>query len=336
MAENPIPENPQDSGDGGGQDNIARPQAAIETVEKESRRQKAKRYANAAETKLEIAFVFIRGKLGSSEFWTALATVVMAITTIAYTIYARRQWKEMQGSGKQTDRLLCLYQQQLAQLTKQVGDTHELAERTKDLAGHMKDQADRTKTIAEQATVQADANKRLAQNAVDALGNTKQSFRDERRAWVGVQGLSDSKGFSATEPWKITVIFFNSGRTPAKNVQASGMYITSPISVSGPAPQQVSQLTFRPVQSVAPQGFYREAMGATPGAQGASSIEIQGQNVLVSQYLKIKNKELFLYYFGLLKYDDIDGKSRETQFCVLLADPDTREAGMCDSFNDLY
>jgi len=49
----------------------------------------------------------------------------------------------------------------------------------------------------------------------------------------------------------------------------------------------------------------------------------------------IKNKSLFLYYFGILKYDDIFGGHWETQYCVYLADPDTKELGFCDAFNDL-
>src|SRR5271166_2935292 len=37
------------------------------------------------------------------------------------------QLEQMKGSGGQTDKLICLYQQQVAQLTKQAGDTHDLA-----------------------------------------------------------------------------------------------------------------------------------------------------------------------------------------------------------------
>lgn len=66
-------------------------------------------------------------RLASSGSWTALATVAMAITTIFYTKYARRQWQEMQGSGRQTDQLLCLYQRQLERLTEQARDTHDIA-----------------------------------------------------------------------------------------------------------------------------------------------------------------------------------------------------------------
>lgn len=56
---------------------------------------------------------------------------------------------------------------------------------------------------------------------------------------------------------------------------------------------------------------------------------------LISLYQPIKNMTILLYYFGVLKYDDIFGNPWETQFCIMLANPDTREVGFCDGFNDL-
>src|SRR5580700_8770928 len=36
----------------------------------------------------------------SASFWTASATVVIAVATIFYTLYAKKQWKEMQKTTK--------------------------------------------------------------------------------------------------------------------------------------------------------------------------------------------------------------------------------------------
>jgi hypothetical protein len=113
------------------------------------------------------------------------------------------------------------------------------------------------------------------------------------------------------------------------------MYTTSPTPISGPSPQQIAMLVFRPVPSIAPQGFYREYIADAVGPQRASADELSGQQMLISQYKQIKDKRLFLYYYGLLKYDDNSGNPRETQFCIYLADPDTKQVGICDSFNDL-
>lgn len=221
-------------------------------------------------------------------------------------------------------------------------DTHELAvsagkqaDRTKELADRMKDQADQTKIVADQAKVQAGASKLLAQNSVDTLHNTQKTFRDEQRAWVGVQGTTDSRGFTEAEPWIVTVIFFNSGKTPASDVQSSGMFLTSPFPLSEPTKDQVKQLAFRPAESIAPQGVYRQIIGVDYAGGTISDSQRAGEQTLLSQYNFIKTKHLYLYYFGLLKYNDTFGKSHETQYCIFLANPDTKEVGMCNAFNDL-
>ena len=168
------------------------------------------------------------------------------------------------------------------------------------------------------------------------LKNQLQEMREEQRAWVGVlDAVSEPQSFTETEPWRVRVVFFNSGRTPARNVQISGMFRASSVPVSGPTPEQAAQLVFRPAQSIAPQGSFRAAIGSEFAAEASTTFQKQGLQTVVSQYKLIKNKELFLYYFGILKYDDGSGKNRETEYCVLLANPDTKESGFCDAFNDL-
>src|ERR1035438_4822250 len=101
---------------------------------------------------------------------------IVAGATVFIAFVGLFQYFEMDSSGKQTDTLLGLYQQQLAQLTKQVGDTHELALRTKELADRMKDQADRTKTIADQAVIQPPAARSAANTARDALHVSERAY----------------------------------------------------------------------------------------------------------------------------------------------------------------
>ena len=48
-------------------------------------------------------FVKVWTVLHSSKFWIASTTVVIAVSTIVYTIYAGRQWKEMRTQSKQAD-----------------------------------------------------------------------------------------------------------------------------------------------------------------------------------------------------------------------------------------
>ena len=117
--------------------------------------------------------------------------------------------------------------------------------------------------------------------------------------------------------------------------ELSGLSGVGEIAAVLPSEQQAAQLTFRPAQSIAPQGNYREAIGADFAGEAATPHQILGQQTLLSQYNQIKNRELFLYYFGVLKYDDVFGKTHQTQFCIMLADPATKEVGICDAFNDL-
>jgi hypothetical protein len=152
---------------------------------------------------------------------------------------------------------------------------------------------------------------------------------------VGVQGTADYKGFTETEPWTVTVVFFNSGRTPARNVKFSNKFITSPAPLRGPPPEYVKDFDFRSAQSIPPQGFFRTALGPDYRVSGSTDKQKQGSQKLLDLYGQIKNKSLFLYYYGILKYDDNSGRHHETEFCFALANIDTKEAFVCDSFNDL-
>jgi hypothetical protein len=61
----------------------------------------AKRYVSAALHGVRWFFVKVWTVLHSSKFWIASTTVVIAVSTIVYTIYAGRQWKEMRTQSKQ-------------------------------------------------------------------------------------------------------------------------------------------------------------------------------------------------------------------------------------------
>jgi hypothetical protein len=220
-------------------------------------------------------------------------------------------------------------------------DTHDLAvaaanqaAATKDLADRMKDQAGSTKTIADQAIIQARANEKLAQNAADTLANDRQAFRDEQRAWIGVRETV-GKPFTETSPWNVQVTFFNSGRTPARHVQIAALFTTSNVPLSGPSADQIRLLTFHRAQSIAPQGQYHANFGTSVPAEALSIVQMQGQKQLADQYSLIKNGHLLLYYFGVVRYDDGFGNQKWTRFCIMLANPQTGEAGYCDRFNDL-
>lgn len=221
---------------------------------------------------------------------------------------------------------LCIYHGQLTVMSGQLTEMQEARKQAK---------VDNAGAITAQQRIAQDSLTKSQENVDKSSRSAEKTFRDDQRAWVGVQGTSPSEGFTETLPWKITIIFFNSGKTPARNVKFSSIYKTSPVPLPGPLPEDLKQLVFQPVPSIAPQGNRREVIGGTAMGQALSSAQIEGQQTISSEYTAIKNRQLILYYFGVLRYDDISGQTRETQYCIYLANPDTKEAGICSAFNDM-
>lgn len=162
----------------------------------------------------------------------------MAASTVVYTIYAKKQWRVMEGqlrelknSGKQTDDLICLYQQQVANLSQQATDTHALAISAGEQAGATKVQADRTREIAEHALAQAKATNALvletnrlatstdisAKAAESAAKTASDELEIGERPWVGVDVKVSGPFNYKTSGMDLTsrFTFHNSGRSPA-------------------------------------------------------------------------------------------------------------------------
>jgi hypothetical protein len=96
-----------------------------------------------------------------------------------------------------------------------------------------------------------------AQTASDTLKFTRDSFKDDQRAWLGVAEFH-TIDFSAARGLIVDISFFNSGKTPARDVYQATGYIAWPTPVSGPSEDQIKSLQFAKVQAVSPQGriFY--------------------------------------------------------------------------------
>lgn len=250
--------------------------------------------------------------------------VIMALATVVIALFTWMTYTIVKSGPEDTKKIIQAAQIQ-AGAANQISDAaDDFTDSARWMEQHMEDAAN----AMQDSVDTADANTKTT------IKNAQNAFRSEQRAWVGVLDatpieFSEAKGFSAT------VIFFNSGRTPARNVQSSGMYMFSPAPVSGPPPEFIKTLSFRPAQSIAPQGRYNLALGQESVGEITTPTQLQGQQNLISRYQDIKNKKVVLYFYGILKYDDVFGNHRETQYCISLADPDTKRIGFCDAFNDL-
>src|SRR6267378_5021106 len=92
--------NAQRSSQDNKQSNGTNSQSPVESSDSENGTKKRHHYASTAWNKLKAAYkhVVVWFRARDDGFWTALATIVMAITTGIYTYYARKQWKEMSNS----------------------------------------------------------------------------------------------------------------------------------------------------------------------------------------------------------------------------------------------
>lgn len=112
----------------------------------------------------------------SASFWTAAATVVIAIATIFYTIYAGLQWKEIHAGS---------------------ADTHDLAVAAKTQAEKMKSVSEAADKIREAAQNMVTQDERIANNAQRALAASNKQSKDaldatiaqnhlDERPWIGI------------------------------------------------------------------------------------------------------------------------------------------------------
>ena len=104
-----------------------------------------------------------------------------------------RQLEQIKSSGGQTDKLISLYQQQLAQLTKQTGDTHDLA-------------------VA--AGKQADAAKKTAESAKSTAKTAESTLHISERAYIS----SGAPQIDFTKK-AVYVPFMNNGHIPSGQIE---------------------------------------------------------------------------------------------------------------------
>ena len=252
--------------------------------------------------------------------WAKAAVFMSALAAL----FVCAQWYEMHMGGEDTHALAVSANTQATKL----GNMSDATDKIKQSAQDMVFQDQR---IADNAKHSLDASNRQNKAVLDATIRNNQL---DQRAWVGVLDAV-ANDFTETEGIAGTVIFFNSGKTPARDVQTSIAFVVSPTPLTAPPPNLISQLTFRPAQAIAPQGRYNLAFGEFFAGEQSTQAQLEGSRALISRYKDIKAKSTILYLYGILKYDDAFGNHRQTKYCLYLADPDRKRIGYCDGFNDI-
>lgn len=253
--------------------------------------------------------------LASSSFWTAAATVAIAVSTIVYTNYAKKQWIEMRG--------------QLDEMRKGSADTHNLAVAAKE-------EATNTQTIADSANDEITQLERLTESsgkntvtAENALDLSRKQFRTENRPYVWAAprgayvlpngGLGVFAPNGADTEIEIAVDLTNSGRSPAVDLANT----PSQLKV-GPALNAITEA--------------RNYLPIYPKRGGIltinTSITVKTETFILTpeQYSHIIDGSWTIYIVGAVKYADMFSpriRPYETRYCFTF-NPHGLPFGDCD------
>lgn len=193
---------------------------------------------------------------------------------------------------------------------------------------------DSAKALSTQQQVAQDSLTKSQNNFERSSREAQESFRADQRAWVGVSGAELTQ-FEAGKPLHLDVALLNTGKTPAHKTRECTGYVLSRVYLKEPPSEAVAQCetTWKPSHDLPPQGRFLSRAGEA--YIGASPID-QGNAVYLSQsYDAIKGKVQILYIFGEYEYRDLTGRTRDTRYCLYLANPDTKTVQFCDGFNNM-
>lgn len=154
-------------------------------------------------------------------------------------------------------------------------------------------------------------------NTKTTIRNAKESFMAEQRAWVGL-GQYRIDNFNDKDPFKMSLPWVNSGKTPAVMTETGVAYSISPSRLTGPPAGH--KYMFEKASAIAPAGIY-----VTNIANAA----------IPPKFAAINDGTLWLYFFGLFRYRDVHIQIvHSTTFCLYYSTM-TKTMAFCDNGNDM-
>lgn len=251
----------------------------------------------------------------------AIAASILGISVV--------NWHNSKSSSFQTDQLITAAGVSAYAAQQNVAASRSFANSA---TGINQGVSDAVRRLQAQANATELARESSEASSAKALQATIDNFHQEQRAWLGVCGV-ELGAFERNRPVSIFIKFCNTGRSPARGIQEALRYRTAYTVIAGPSAQDLQHLTYIHSTSVAPAGSYTLRGGGGVIIPDRPE-EIQGQNALIKNFSEIQSGRQILYY-GTFRYKDAFGMTRHTEFCVFLANPDTKEINYCDAHNDL-
>jgi hypothetical protein len=190
------------------------------------------------------------------EYAQISSNVILAIVGIIALCIYNGQLKQMRRSTKAAEKAAISADNTLKEIQKGGTDTHELAVQAKN-------QADRTRDIADRALAQANATNFLAREtkratdiAERAMQTNIELSREDRRAWVGLQGFQCT-GCTVDTDFSIIVrdftgILVNTGKTPALKMTFNNAFMNRKRGEPIPDWETVQRETAQPPRTLPP------------------------------------------------------------------------------------
>jgi hypothetical protein len=261
----------------------------------------------------------------------AVFTVLLFVLNGITVVILSNQLKEMHGGGIDTHAL-----------AKASENAAIAAQKDADAAQSFAQSADRIREETNQAVteLQRAANdsetalKENSRNAQNALNESIDASKLDERAWFGISDFEvvQYDPDNPTKPFRIQILFRNSGKTPARQIHALGIFNVLKSTPDGPVdgPTEADWNVF--------MGFFnksRERYVTAPNAIRKYIVTDSNNNIITTSYPSIKDHSVFAYYYGQATYIDINERLHTTRFCLLLAEPETKQLAHCGKGNDM-
>jgi hypothetical protein len=221
---------------------------------------------------------------------------VIGWATVVIAFMAFLQWREMVGTGRQTDRIIDAANQiKSALITANQQNTDAV-----------------NRTLAESQAI-ADGNSKLANKSLTATINASKL---DQRAWIVVKGIEGVPQLD--QPWELHEWFTNTGKTPAKNVKLSCNII--PVA-------NVDDITFKQLAALPEQPTL-----IAPNAQSYCLLQPMKVPKVTQDILDaLKQKPLVSY--GSVTYEDVFHGKHWLTYCEIM-NTDGKSWNDCKSHND--
>jgi hypothetical protein len=260
-----------------------------------------------------------RSQQPPSRFWRIVKEVfevVSFVAVIATMIFVGLQWREM---GRQ----YAVMAKQLAEMHTTGKDTHTLAQQTTTLAEQTKSLASSAKTSADAAKTSADNSDRIARGSEAAVKTAQSSIRLDQRAWISISKIEGKP--KVGEPFRIVVVFHNSGRTPA-NIKWATM-VADPVLNGGQPTFTYNDMPHVRGVLIAPNGDHHGTIVPTRQTSDSSKEAPMTQGLIDA----IEAGSMRLFIHGVVHYLDIFRQEHCFRFCSYYDNPGWTS---CEMHND--